>query len=127
MAKKNIILLFFLAILISCKTNKPNSHIETFYNYPNPFNPREEITTFIVGITTGEIIEGNIEIFTKSGNLIDSKKLTVNEEDKTKATCIWSGIDKNGKYIVPNVYISKVTIKDNTDTTFIKEFHTTIR
>ena len=129
MAKKNYVIFFFLAFFIvyidSCSLS-PNSGIEDFYNYPNPFNSKETNTTYKVSIKSGEIINAKLEIYSTSGDLLDSKDLTVNT-DKRIATCKWAGLDKNVKYLPAGVYTAKITIKDNQDSTFIEEFRTYIR
>ena len=127
MAKKNYVIFFFLAFFIvyidSCSLS-PNSGIEDFYNYPNPFNSKETNTTYKVSIKSGEIINAKLEIYSTSGDLLDNKDLTVN---KKIATCKWAGLDKNGKYLPTGVYTAKITIKDNQDSTFIEEFKTFIK
>ncbi|WP_432632878.1 hypothetical protein [Brachyspira sp.] len=129
-AKKNHIIFFFLAFFIifiaSCSLS-PNSGIEDFYNFPNPFNSKESYTTYRVSIKSGEIINAKLEIYSTSGDLLDSKDLTVDTADKKIATCIWAGLDKNGKYLPAGVYIAKITVKDNQDSTFIEEFRTYIK
>lgn len=129
-AKKNHIIFFFLAFFIihiaSCSLS-PNSGIEDFYNFPNPFNSKESYTTYRVSIKSGEIINAKLEIYSTSGDLLESKDLTINTADKKIATCIWAGLDKNGKYFPAGVYIAKITVKDNWDSTFIEEFRTYIK
>lgn len=128
-AKKNYVIFFFLAFFIvyidSCSLS-PNSGIEDFYNYPNPFNSKETNTTYKVSIKSGEIISAKLEIYSTSGDLLDSKDLTINT-DKRIATCQWAGLDKNGKYLPAGVYMAKITIKDNQDSIFIEEFKTFIK
>ncbi len=46
--------------------------------------------------------------------------------NKTAAYCIWSGLDKNGRYLPSAVYSAKLILKDNQDSTFISEFKTSI-
>lgn len=129
-AKKNHIIFFFLAFFIiyiaSCSLS-PNSGIEDFYNFPNPFNSKESYTTYRVSIKSGEIINAKLEIYSTSGDLLESKDLTIDTADKKIATCIWAGLDKNGKYFPAGVYIAKITVKDNLDSTFIEEFRTYIK
>lgn len=129
-AKKNHIIFFFLAFFIiyiaSCSLS-PNSGIEDFYNFPNPFNSKESYTTYRVSIKSGEIINAKLEIYSTSGDLLESKDLTIDTADKKIATCIWAGLDKNGKYFPAGVYIAKITVKDNRDSTFIEEFRTYIK
>lgn len=129
-AKKNHIIFFFLAFFIiyiaSCSLS-PNSGIEYFYNFPNPFNSKETNTTYRVSIKSGEIINAKLEIYSTSGDLLESKDLTIDTADKKIATCIWAGLDKNGKYFPVGVYIAKITVKDNRDSTFIEEFRTYIK
>ena len=126
-AKRNILIILLLAFLyISCSPNKPSSSISEFYNYPNPFSPSKENTTYKVSINSGEIISAKVEIYSQSGDLMDSKDLTIDASKKT-AACIWSGLDKNGKYLPSAVYDAKVTVKDNQDSTFTAEFKTSIR
>lgn len=126
-AKRNILIILLLAFLyISCSPNKPSSSISEFYNYPNPFSPSKENTTYKVSINSGEIISAKVEIYSQNGDLMDSKDLTIDASKKT-ATCIWSGLDKNGKYLPSAVYDAKVTVKDNQDSTFVSEFKTSIR
>ena len=129
MAKKNYVIFFFLAFFIvyidSCSLS-PNSVIEDFYNYPNPFNLKETSTTYKVSIKSGEIISAKLEIYSTSGDLLDSKDLTINT-DKRIATCQCAGLDKNGKYLPAGVYIAKITVKDSEDSTFIEEFKTFIK
>ncbi|WP_199750927.1 T9SS type A sorting domain-containing protein [Brachyspira aalborgi] len=129
MAKKNYVIFFFLAFFIvyidSCSLS-PNSGIEDFYNYPNPFNSKETNTTYKVSIKSGEIISAKLEIYSTSGDLLDSKDLTINT-DKRIATCQCAGLDKNGKYLPAGVYIAKITVKDSEDSTFIEEFKTFIK
>ena len=56
-------ILFVLAIFyLSCSSNRPNSIVESFYNYPNPFNNRNSITTFRVILKEGEIVSAKIDI-----------------------------------------------------------------
>ena len=128
-AKKNHIIFFFLAFFIfyiaSCSLG-PSSGIEDFYNFPNPFNSKETNTTYRVSIKSGEIIDAKLEIYSTSGDLLDGKDLTIDTADKKIATCIWAGLDKNGKYFPAGVYIAKITVKDNLDSTFIEEFRTFI-
>ena len=128
-AKKNYIIFFFLAFFIvyiaSCSLS-PNSEIEDFYNFPNPFNSKETNTTYRVSIKSGEIINAKLEIYSTSGDLLDIKDLTINT-DKRIATCKWYGLDKNQKYLPAGVYIAKITVKDSQDATFIEEFRTYIR
>ena len=130
MAKKNYVIFFFLAFFIvyidSCSLS-PNSGIEDFYNYPNPFNSKETNTTYKVSIKSGEIINAKLEIYSISRDLLDNKDLTINNSDKKIATCQWSGLDKNGKYLPAGVYTAKITVKDNQDSTFIEEFKTFIK
>ena len=103
-AKRNILIILLLAFLyISCSPNKPSSSISEFYNYPNPFSPSKENTTYKVSINSGEIISAKVEIYSQNGDLMDSKDLTIDASKKT-ATCIWSGLDKNGKYLPSAVY-----------------------
>lgn len=129
MAKKNYVIFFFLAFFIvyidSCSLS-PNSGIEDFYNYPNPFNSKETNTTYKVSIKSGKIINTKLEIYSTSGDLLDSKDLTINT-NKRIATCQWAGLDKNGKYLPAGVYIAKITVKDSEDSTFIEEFKTFIK
>lgn len=129
-AKKNHIIFFFLAFFIiyiaSCSLS-PNSGIEDFYNFPNPFNSKETNTTYRVSIKSGEIINAKLEIYSTSGDLLESKDLTIDTADKKIATCIWAGLDKNGKYFPAGVYIAKITVKDYQDSTFIEEFRTYIK
>lgn len=129
-AKKNHIIFFFLAFFIiyiaSCSLS-PNSRIEDFYNFPNPFNSKETNTTYRVSIKSGEIINAKLEIYSTSGDLLESKDLTIDTADKKIATFIWAGLDKNGKYFPAGIYIAKVTVKDNRDSTFIEEFRTYIK
>lgn len=128
MAKKNSIIFFFLAFFyISCSPGKPSSGIEDFYNYPNPFKPSESYTTYKVSIKSGEIINAKVDIYSKAGDLLDSKDLTNNNSDKKIAACLWSGLDKNGRYLPSGIYTAKITVKDNQDSTFIEEFQTSIR
>ena len=131
MAKKNYVIFFFLAFfivvcIVSCSLS-PNSGIEDFYNYSNPFNSKETNTTYRVSIKSGEIISAKLEIYSTSGDLLDSKDLNIGNSDKRIATCQWSGLDKNGKYLPAGVYTAKITIKDNQDSTFIEEFRTYIK
>ena len=129
-AKKNHIIFFFLAFfiiyIVSCSLS-PNSGIEDFYNFPNPFNSKETNTTYRVSIKSGEIINAKLEIYSTSGDLLESKDLMIDTADKKNATCIWAGLDKNGKYFPAGVYIAKITVKDNRDSTFIEEFRTYIK
>ena len=121
-----VFLIISLAILyISCSTNKPSSNIKEFFNYPNPFNPKETHTTFKVSIDTGEIIEAKLYIYSQEGNLVDEKTMTISL-DKKEASAIWSAIDKNGNYLPPSIYTSKVILKDNQDSTFVSEFKTSV-
>lgn len=126
--KAKILLLIILAFLyISCSPNKPSSLLSEFYNYPNPFVPSNgENTTYKVSIKSGEIISAKLDIYSQNGDLIDSKDMIV-ESSKKSASCIWSGLDKNGKYLPSAVYDAKVTVKDNQDSTFVSEFKTSIR
>lgn len=127
-AKKNYIIFFFLAFFyISCSSNKPSSGIEDFYNYPNPFKPEESYTTYKVSLKSGEIISAKIDIYSQAGDLLESKDLSVDSSDKKAATCIWAGLDKNGKYLPAGVYTAKITVKDNQDSAFIEEFKTSLR
>ena len=127
-AKKNYIIFFFLAFFyISCSSNKPSSDIEDFYNFPNPFNPRENYTTYKVSIKSGEIISAKIDIYSSSGDLIDNKDLSIDSSDKKMAICIWAGLDKKGNYLPAGVYTAKITVKDSQDSTFIEEFKTFIK
>ena len=121
-----VFLITSLAILyISCSTNKPNSNIKEFFNYPNPFNPKETYTTFKVSIDTGDIIEAKLYIYSQEGGLVDEKNMTISV-DKKEATAIWSTIDKNGNYLPASIYTSKVILKDNQDSTFVSEFKTSV-
>ncbi|WP_300756979.1 hypothetical protein [uncultured Brachyspira sp.] len=126
--KAKILLLILLAFLyISCSPNKPSSLLSEFYNYPNPFTPSNgENTTYKVSIKSGEIVSAKLDIYSQNGDLIDSKDMIV-ESSKQTAACIWSGLDKNGKYLPSAVYDAKVTVKDNQDSTFVSEFKTSIR
>lgn len=125
-AKRNILIILLLAFLyISCSPNKPSSNISEFYNFPNPFSPSKENTTYKVSIASGEIISAKVEIYSQNGDLMDTKTLT--NRDKTTAACIWSGLDKNGKYLPSGVYDAKAIVKDDQDSTFIAEFKTSIR
>ena len=67
--------------MASCSLS-PNSGIEDFYNFPNPFNSKETNTTYRVSIKSGEIINAKLEIYSTSGDLLDIKDLTVNTNDK---------------------------------------------
>ena len=125
-AKRNIFILLLLAFLyISCSPNKPSSNISEFYNAPNPFSPSSGDTTrYTVSIKSGTIISAKLQIYSQSGDLIEEKNLTINNNT---ADCIWSGLDKNGKYLPSGIYDAKVTVKDNQDSTFVAEFQTSIR
>ena len=126
-AKRNILIILLLAFLyISCSPNKPSPSISEFYNYPNPLSPSKENTTYKVSINSGEIISAKVEIYSQNGDLMDSKDLIIDTSKKT-AACIWSGLDKNGKYLPSAVYDAKVIVKDNQDSTFTAEFKTSIR
>ncbi|WP_028328933.1 hypothetical protein [Brachyspira alvinipulli] len=127
-AKRNIFILLLLAFLyISCSPNKPSSNISEFYNYPNPFAPAKEYTIYKVSINSGKIIDAKLEIYSQSGDLMDTKTLTNVLPNETTAACIWSGLDKNGKYLPSGIYDAKVTVKDNQDSTFVAEVKTSIR
>ncbi|WIH87988.1 hypothetical protein [Brachyspira pilosicoli] len=121
-----LFLITSLAILyISCSANKPSSNIKEFFNYPNPFSSKETHTTFKVSIGTGEIIEARLYIYSQEGSLVDEKAMTISA-DKKEASAIWSAIDKNGNYLPPSIYTSKVILKDNQDSTFVSEFKTSV-
>ncbi|TXJ41466.1 hypothetical protein [Brachyspira pilosicoli] len=121
-----VFLITSLAILyISCSANKPSSNIKEFFNYPNPFNPKETYTTFKVSIDTGEIIEAKLYIYSQEGSLVDEKTMIISA-DKKEATAIWSDIDKNGNYLPSSIYTSKVILKDNQDSIFVSEFKTSV-
>ena len=124
--KAKLILIILAFLYISCSPNKPSSGISEFYNYPNPFTPSEEYTTYKVSIKSGEIISAKLEVYSQSGDLVDSKDLII-ESSKQSATCIWSSMDKNGKYLPSGVYDAKAIVKDNQDSTFVSEFKTSIR
>ena len=108
-AKRNIFILLLLAFLyISCSPNKPSSNISEFYNAPNPFSPSSGDTTrYTVSIKSGTIISAKLQIYSQSGDLIEEKNLTINNNT---ADCIWSGLDKNGKYLPSGIYDAKVTV-----------------
>ena len=121
-----VFLITSLAILyISCSANKPSSNIKEFFNYPNPFSPKETYTTFKVSIDTGEIIEAKLYIYSQEGSLVDEKTMTISA-DKKETSAIWSAIDKNGNYLPPSIYTSKVILKDNQDSNFVSEFKTSV-
>ena len=121
-----VFLITSLAILyISCSANKPSSNIKEFFNYPNPFSPKETYTTFKVSIDTGEIIEAKLYIYSQEGSLVDEKTMTISA-DKKETSAIRSAIDKNGNYLPPSIYTSKVILKDNQDSTFVSEFKTSV-
>ncbi|WP_295162879.1 hypothetical protein [uncultured Brachyspira sp.] len=124
-AKRNILIMLLLAFLyISCSPNKPSSIISEFYNYPNPFNSNKTNTQYKASISRGEIISAKLEIYSQNGDLIYSKDMIIT--NKTAAYCIWSGLDKNGRYLPSAVYSAKLILKDNQDSTFISEFKTSI-
>ena len=126
-AKISVIIIIIVAFLyISCSPNKHSSSISEFYNYPNPFSPSRENTTYKISINSGEIISAKLDIYSQSGDLVDSKDLTI-DSSKKSAVGIWSGLDKNGKYLPSGIYDAKATIKDNQDSTFRSEFKTSIR
>lgn len=123
-----VTILFVLLTMfcLSCSVNAPNSIIESFYNYPNPFDNMSTGTTFNVLLKNGEITFAKVDIYSKSGELVDSKTLFIDEINRKSATCTWSGIDKNGKYLPSSIYISKLILKDNKDATYIEEVSTLI-
>ena len=57
--------------------------------------------------------------------MVDEKTMTISA-DKKETTAIWSAIDKNGNYLPPSIYTSKVILKDNQDSTFVSEFKTSV-
>ena len=121
-----VFLIISLAILyISCSANKPSSNIKEFFNYPNPFNPKETHITFKVSIGSGDIIEAKLYIYSQEGSLVDEKTMIISA-DKKEATAIWSAIDKKGNYLPASIYTSKVILKDNQDSTFVSEFKTSV-
>ena len=123
--KAKLILIILAFLYISCSPNKPSSLLSEFYNYPNPFTPSNgETTKYVVYIKSGTITSAKLQIYSQSGDLIDEKTLTINNNT---ADCIWSGLDKNGKYLPSGIYDAKVTVKDDQDSTFVAEVKTSIR
>lgn len=113
MLKKLSILLLFV-VLLSCSSKfKPESKIDKFYNYPNPFNSKKEHTTYKVVLRDVDVAEANVRIYSSDGTSIASFGLTVDENgDKKIALATWVGTDENGNYLPAYVYDAIVKVTD---------------
>lgn len=84
--------------------------IQNAYNYPNPFDPQTEFTTF--KYTLSDPVKVTITIFDLNGTLISTIAADVEKNpgvnvDNGQAD-IWDGRDQWGNIVAPGAYIYKI-------------------
>ncbi len=77
-------------------------------NYPNPFNPEEENTTFYVDLTRGGVV--TLEIFTSSGRRIWVQEDCSVSGSAIMVDCPWNGRDADGDYVANGTYLVRATV-----------------
>jgi flagellar hook assembly protein FlgD len=88
--------------------------IGDFYNYPNPFNPETESTTFRCDLDNADIYQykWTLEIFAENGNPVYSAENTVSGTPvATPLLITWAGRDNRGNVVGNGIYTSILTIE----------------
>ena len=76
---------------------------DAFTNYPNPFNPEKESTTFYLSLK--EASEIKITILDAFGNLVYSKKTMADALNDGGEGLVWDGRNENGAVVANGGYI----------------------
>lgn len=83
--------------------------IETFGNYPNPFD--ESTTIFFTHNRSGDDLEAQLFIFDSKGQLINSAEISVAESEyhvNLMELSAWGG---SGKKLPPGLYLARVIVR----------------
>ena len=122
-----ILLLFVLVNILACSSLRPSSVVDSFINYPNPFDSRNEFTTYQVKLKSTEIIKAEVSIFEEDGSLVSRLLLLINETNKSQAQVNWRGLDDDGKYLASGVYFARLNITDSNGFIEVKEIKTLLK
>jgi len=77
-------------------------------NYPNPFNPDEESTTFYVDLTRGGLV--TFDIFTPTGKRIWTRTDCQVSGSVVVSDCGWDGRDADGDIVGNGTYLVRATV-----------------
>lgn len=124
---KRLLILFIFVNIIACSSLRPDSVVDSFINYPNPFDSRKEFTTYQVRLKSTEVKKAEVNIFEEDGNLVSHLLLLINETNKSQAEVNWHGIDDDGKYLASGVYFARLNITDSNGFIEVKEIKTLLK
>ncbi|MGC4021435.1 MAG: hypothetical protein QM734_05570 [Cyclobacteriaceae bacterium] len=86
--------------------------IGEFVNYPNPFNPNSQSTTFQFTHTrAGEDIEANLTIYELTGRPIRSIDYSVTASDYQVDLTRWNGENDQGIKLGAGIYVARLTVR----------------
>ncbi|MFH1312628.1 MAG: right-handed parallel beta-helix repeat-containing protein [Candidatus Eisenbacteria bacterium] len=85
------------------------SLVNSFTNWPNPFNPNYETTT--IGYVLKEQADVDIEIFTLMGDLVKRVAIGAHRPAGSNDRESWNGTNDRGSTVIPGTYICRVTVR----------------
>jgi hypothetical protein len=78
----------------------------SFVNWPNPFNPRSEVTT--IGFVLAEDAHVDIEIFTITGELVKEVVADSHRSAGSNQQDTWNGSNAQGQTVIPGTYFCRI-------------------
>lgn len=114
--KKRSIVIFAMAIALLTARYA----VTDFHNYPNPFTPELEATSFVVAVSENgatNITEATLTLYNTQGRVIFTREdipqsEMVADPHQTNQLHItsWRGVDQSGKDVPRGIYYAKVDL-----------------
>lgn len=114
---KKILRLCALLILSTASAAFARQDISDFHNFPNPFSPVEESTTFVVkaGTNTSTFFKSvDLTVYNVDGEMMYSEEdISISSDTSASGGYIltkWKGVDMEGNFLVRGFYYVMIRV-----------------
>jgi len=83
-------------------------------NYPNPFTG--ETRFFFTHNQQGQLLDVTLQVFTSQGQLVKTKRETINATGSRYDGMLWNGTADSGAKLPPGIYFYRITVSTNKNT-----------
>lgn len=86
----------------------PSSLTESFFAYPNPFSPAQEVSTIVYNLTAAKA--ATLTIYTLAGEEVLSREIPAPASVAEPVQIPWDGRNNDGKVVLNGVYIAVLAV-----------------